>query len=208
MKAKPQTKKLWAKQDQHTGDRLRLFQTISQFITPKKVLYPGSYVDIAPSFSFDDVTYCDVDKRAKKFFEDTEGVRSIIDKHNGSPTALFEFIASDYYSLTLKEKSVDLMISLYGGFISEACAKYLKIGGLFLVNSSHGDAALTNLDSRFKLIAVVKASSGQYNISQKNIDSYMIPKKPQEITVESIKQSGRGVAYTKAPFAYLFERIE
>ena len=75
---KPKTKQLWDKQDRHPGDRWRLFRSIADAYHPKKVLYPGSYVDVAPSFVFPDVTYVDVDRRAAAFFEDMEGVQEII----------------------------------------------------------------------------------------------------------------------------------
>ena len=58
---KDRTGRLWAKQDQHNGDRLRLFTAVGGAIDASTVLYPGSYVDVAPSFVFDDVTYVDVE---------------------------------------------------------------------------------------------------------------------------------------------------
>ena len=60
----PKTAELWAKQDQHQGDRWRLFSAVAESLDASTVLYPGSYVDLAPSFVFDSVTYLDVDKRA------------------------------------------------------------------------------------------------------------------------------------------------
>lgn len=50
---KPKTAELWAKQDQHQGDRWRLFSAVGGSVDATTVLYPGSYVDIAPSFVFD-----------------------------------------------------------------------------------------------------------------------------------------------------------
>ena len=46
----PLTRKLWAKQDQHHGDRRRLFTTVARTVDAQSVLYAGSFVDIAPSF--------------------------------------------------------------------------------------------------------------------------------------------------------------
>ena len=69
MKAK--TAELWAKQDQHQGDRSRLFSAVGKAIDAETVFYPGSYVDIAPSFVFGSVTYLDADKRTPGFFADT-----------------------------------------------------------------------------------------------------------------------------------------
>ena len=78
---KDMTRQLWAKQDQHPGDRLRLFSAVKAAFSVSTVLYPGSYVDIAPSFVFDEVTYVDMDARAARFFADTTGVDEIIAQH-------------------------------------------------------------------------------------------------------------------------------
>lgn len=204
---KEKTKALWDKQDQHKGDRWRLFQAVSAAVSAAKVLYAGSFVDIAPSFVYDDVTYADMDKRAAAFFADTEGVKQIIGDHGGNMSGGVAFKHGDYRSLDLEAQSFDLLISLYAGFISEACGQLLRIGGVLLVNSSHGDAALAALDPRFKLISVVTSTNGRYRVTDRDLDSFMVPKKPQSITVESIKASRRGVAYTKSPFAYLFRRV-
>ena len=204
---KDKTKALWEKQDQHKGDRWRLFQAVSAALPVRRVLYAGSYVDVAPSFVYDDVTYVDMDKRAAAFFADTEGVRQIIGDHGGNVGGRFVFAHGDYRSLDFEPNSFDLLISLYAGFISEPCGRFLRIGGHLLVNSSHGDAALAALDPRFKLNAVVTAANGRYRVTDQNLDSYMVPKKQQTITRESLMKSGRGIAYTKSPFAYVFERL-
>lgn len=201
------TQALWEKQDQHKGDRWRLFQAIGAVLPASKVLYAGSYVDIAPSFVFKDVTYADMDKRAAQFFADIHGVREIIAAHGGSADTKFEFIHGDVYKAELEDQSFDLLISLYAGFISEACGNLLRIGGTLLVNSSHGDAALAALDPRLELTGVVVSLKKGYNVSRNDLEDYMVPKKPQTITREMVKNSGRGIAYTKSPFAYLFERV-
>lgn len=204
---KNKTKALWEKQDQHKGYRWRLFQAISAAVPASRVLYPGSYVDIAPSFVYDDVTYADMDKRAAAFFADTDGVKQIIGDHNGNVNGRVAFEHGDYRALELEAESFDLLISLYAGFISEACGHLLRVGGKLLVNSSHGDAALAALDLRFELDAVVISTRGYYRVTNRDLESYMVPKKAQMITVDSIKASGRGIAYTKSPFAYLFRRV-
>lgn len=201
------TQKLWEKQDQHKGDRLRLFQAIQAAVPAQRVLYAGSYVDVAPSFVYADVTYADMDKRAAAFFADRDGVQQIIAEHNGPENAQFAFQHGDYRRLDLEPESFDLLISLYAGLISEACGHFLRVGGKLLANASHGDAAFAALDPRFELIGVVTSSDGTYRVSDSNLESYMVPKKPQTITADSIKAAGRGVAYTKSPFAYLFERV-
>ncbi len=70
----PRRRSCGAKQDQHHGDRWRLFAAVAKAIDVEVVFYPGSYVDIAPSFVFPSVTYLDTDRRTPGFFADTEGV--------------------------------------------------------------------------------------------------------------------------------------
>ncbi len=204
------TQKLWDKQDQHAGDRWRLFQTVATAFTPSKVLYPGSYVDIAPSFVFPSVTYVDVDKRARQFFDDAGGVGEIIRSHEGSPAEPdFSFIHADYSdALHLAAESFDLLVSLYGGFISDECTQYLKLGGTLLVNSSHGDAAMASIDPRYELSAVVVSRDGNYQIDSSRLDRFLVPKKPTEITHDLLRESGRGIAYTNPRFAYTFTRVK
>ena len=199
---------MWAKQDQHTGDRLRLFTAVGAAFPVSSVLYPGSYVDVAPSFVFDDVTYLDADRRAARFFGDQPGVDQIIAQHRqpGSPTK-WRFIHADYTSdLPLSDGHFDLLVSLYAGFVSEHCTRQLRPGGYLLVNPSHGDAAMASIDTRYRLVAVVKARSGRYLVSSDQLDAYLTPKRPTTITADSLHASGRGIAYTKPAFAYLFQQ--
>jgi len=200
------TQQLWDKQDQHKGDRYRLFSAVFSAVPARKVLYPGCYVDIAPSFLYLDVTYADMDKRAKAFFDDEHSMDRIISAHGAKPrNRIVRFIHADYNVLELPEQSFDLLLSLYGGFICEPCTRFLKIGGHFLVNPSHGDAAIASIDNRYELEAVVLSKSG-YQIRTSGLDQYLIPKRPKELNAEVIHHLGRGIGYTKSAFAYLFKR--
>lgn len=204
-----------AEYDVHADDRVRLFDPIREVVPERaRVLYVGSYVDIAPSVWFDDVTYLDVDKRAARFFAESDGVSALVaakrSVHNPQAEggASIEFHHLDYTSqLPLKDESFDLLISLYAGFISEHCTQHLKVGGTLLVNPSHGDAAMASIDPRYELTGVVIARSGSYAVRTDERDTYLHPKKEQEITVESLHAQGRGIAYTRSCFAYLFTRI-
>ncbi len=205
---KPKTAELWQLQNRSEGDRKRLFDAVASVVAANEVFYPGCFVDIAPSFVFPSVTYLDMDKRAKLFFADTDGVAEIVADNGGPAEPDITFIHGDYAQRQGGfDERFDLMVSLYAGFISEHCTGYLKVGGTLLVNSSHGDAAMASIDPRYALSGVVASSGGDYRIRTNDLDSYMVPKKPQEITVESLHASGRGVGYTKAAFAYLFTRV-
>lgn len=205
---KPKTAELWAKQDQHQGDRWRLFSAVADAIDADTVFYPGCYVDLAPSFVFRSVTYLETDKRAPGFFADTDGVLELIAQHNGPAEPDITFIHGDYTdTVDLPDEHFDLLVSLYAGFISEHCTPHLKIGGTLLVNPSHGDAAMASVDPRYVLVGVIKSGAGIYRVDTRDLDTYLIPKKPQTITAESLHQTNRGVGYTKSPFAYLFTRV-
>lgn len=201
------TRRLWEEQNRHPDDRLRLFRAVADFIGDPVALYPGSFVDVAPSFVFDSVTYVDSDRRASRFFADETGVDQII---HGSRSKLgdprWRFINADFRTeLEIEEQSVGLLVSLYAGFVSEYCTRYLRPGGWLLVNSSHGDAAMASIDPRYELLAVVNARSGRYSVADSDLGSYLIPKRPTDVTAELLHETGRGIAYTRAPFAYLFE---
>jgi hypothetical protein len=151
------TRRLWNGQNRHEGYRQRLFTAVAAAIPVNRVLYPGSFVDIAPSFMFDDVTYVDIDRRAARFFEDAETVDAIIAEHR-SDEAHWSFDAADYRDdLGLGDDSFDLLVSLYAGPVSDACG-------------------------------------------------HLIPKRPAHPSREEILSHGRGIAYTRSPFAYLFQR--
>ncbi len=201
------TQDLWAKQDQHAGDRHRLFSAVSASAPAASVLYPGSFVDIAPSFCWPSVTYVDNDRRAARFFADIEGVAEILADHGVANDAdSVTFVAGDY-TAELELGMFDLLISLYAGFVSESCTQHLRVGGTLLVNSSHGDAAMASIDDRYQLSGVVERHRAGYVVSANDLDRYLVPKVALEVTVEHLHRTGRGVAYTRTPFAYLFRRV-
>lgn len=203
------TRRLWDRQDRSVGDRTGLFAAVAAAVDVDTVLYPGSYVDLAPSFIWPSVTYVDVDRRAHQFFADEEEVSELLSEH-GVNTGLHavRFIAADYTDdLGIAEESFDLLISPYAGFISEHCTRHLRPGGYLLVNPSHGDAARASIDARYRLCGVVVSGSGGYSVRTDELDTYLVPKRDVDVTVELIHQTGRGVAYTRSPFAYLFQRV-
>ena len=204
----PKTAELWAKQNEHDGDRWRLFAAVGETIDASTVLYPGSYVDIAPSFVFDSVTYVDIDKRAPRFFADTDGIREIVAAHNGPADPEITFVHADYTNeLDLPQEHFDLLVSLYAGFVSEHCTHHLRIGGTLLVNPSHGDAAMASIDPRYELAGTITSRDGDYKVNTSDLGTYLIPRKQQRISIELLHETGRGIGYTKSPFAYLFTRL-
>ncbi len=195
----------------HPDDRSQLFEALSVAADADRVLYPGSYIDIAPSFHFDDVTYVDTDRRAERFFAQHDLVRDVVATRRGARGRMRSFRLAfhhlDYTAdLPVPDESVDLLISLYAGFISEHCGRYLRPGGHLLVNSSHGDAAMASIDPRFNLVAVVERRNSHYRLAAERLDEYLIPKRGTPPTHDELHQLGRGIACTRSAAAYVFER--
>ncbi|WP_135611636.1 hypothetical protein [Methanococcoides sp. AM1] len=190
-------------------ERADLFESLKTRFNINSALYPGSFVHITPSFFFPEVVYVDSDPRAKKFFEQKSSVADQISKKKAYDTnAVFHFIPSDYSrELDLNEKSFDLLISQYAGFVSQECKKYLKIGGLLLANNSHGDAGVAFIDDDYEFIAAIYVKSGRHHITDRNLGSYFVPKKQIKITKEYLEELGKGIGYTKTANSYIFRRI-
>lgn len=179
---------LWAKQNRHRGDRARLFAAVADYTGARTVLYPGSYVDVAPSSAIAPATYVDSDARAARFFEDAAGVAEIVGKSD------IAFIHADYKSPLDLPDTFDLLVSLYAGPISAHCTRHLRLGGTFLVNSSHGDAALAALDERYELRAAVAARNGSYKVDDDALETYLVPKRARdaEVTAAELEKAQRG----------------
>lgn len=202
------TRRLWETQRSAVGDRRRLFRAVADHAAIRQVLYPGSYVDLTPSVCWESVTYVDTDRRAARFFADVDGVVELVREEGATcPAPVFRFLHADYTSrLDLDPASFDLLVSLYAGPVSLHCGDAIRPGGLLLANASHGDVALASIDPRFRLVGVVQGQAGQFRLHTDDLDSYLEPKRDVELTVDGILRSGRGVAYTRSAFAYLFER--
>jgi hypothetical protein len=67
---------------------------------------------------------------------------------------------------------------------------------------------MASIDPRYELRGVVETRAGDYRVRHESLDAYLIPKQPADISREALHEAGRGIAYTRSPFAYLFERIK
>ena len=189
-------------------ERIGLFTAIRGKYGCRSVLYPGSFIHIAPSFIFPEVTYIDNDSQAKRFFKSNEGIKDIIASKKQYPeNSSFTFFGQSYIKpIAIPVESIDLLISQYAGFISLHCKRYLKNNGILLVNGSHGDAAMARLDNDYKFIAVVNKQGERYKIIDRDLDSYFIPKKPIKITRSYLEKIKRGISYTKSATSYIFKK--
>ena len=196
----------WPQYQSSIGDRSQLFASITRRWSVARALYPGSYVDLSPSTAIAAVTYVDVDRRAAAYFADPEVPAQ--DLGSAGQATDIAFLHADYTDgLPLPEAHYDLLISLYAGLVSEHCARYLRPGGLLLANASHGDASLAALEDRWRLVAAVQQRNNRYRLDEADLDSYLVPKKPSSADPSAIRSAGRGIAYTRQAFAYVFRLV-
>ena len=189
-------------------ERLGLFQQLNDEYSIKKALYPGSYAHITPIFVFPEVIFNDVYTKLQKFFDSDEIFKYINSRKLYSGEPYYSYICEDYNKkLDIEENYFDLLISQYAGFISRACRLYLKVGGILVVNNSHGDASMASISNDYKFIAVINKRGKTFSLSTRNLEKYFIPKKNIEITEEFLEKHMRGVGYTKTATDYIFKRI-
>jgi hypothetical protein len=137
---------------------LSFFYLISKNYQISEVLYPGSYVHITPSFVFSEVVYVDSYKKSKVTFDDENLLKfvNLLKFYDKIPHIRFHL--SDYRADLGEDPSTfDLIISLSSGFISIACDKYLKKGGLFLVDNEHNDASRAYISRKYGFLGALEA---------------------------------------------------
>jgi len=189
-------------------ERRELFKILKDTFNIKNGLYPGSFVHITPSFFISQMAYVDTDKRCNNFFSDRLTLDYIIRKKTYNESPEIRFHSTDFTnSIKEKAESFDLLISLYSGFISKYCKKYLKKSGVLIVNNSHGDASLAYLDKSFKMIGVTKRRGNYFKISDKDLNTYFKTKTGKPIDVEKIEKTMRGPGFTKIAYAYIFIKV-
>lgn len=197
----------WGSYRDSIGDRSSLFAAIADTWDVDDALYPGCYLDLSPSTAIRTVTYVDTDKRAARYFSDAERIAADLADAGADGAHTIRFLHSDYTDrLPLEESSFSLLISLYAGLVWDGCGRYLRRGGLLLANASHGDASIAALDPALDLVGAVLHRDGRYRLDTANLDRYLIAKKPADNDPDLIRAKGRGVAYTRPAFAYLFRR--
>lgn len=185
-------------------NRRPLYRQVINTFNIESILYPGSHIDIEPSFLCPKVTYVDNFKGAIKFFKHLEIIKAYVEKHKEFSGAFdISFIGEDYHN-ALDTESVDLIISQYGGFVGQATKKYLKTNGYLLCNDSHGDATLAMQDKDYKLIAVMTEN---YQIKRRGLDQYFKLKGNKAIDLNQVKSKMKGPKYTVNAENYIFKKL-
>ena len=189
-------------------ERLGLFILMAERFGCASALYPGSFAHVTPAFVFPLTCFVDMDREAARFFA-MPGLRELVARRKVYPEEpRIRFHACDYEEgLAEAEESFDLLISLHAGFVSRHCKRYVKVGGVLLVNNSHGDASMARLDPDYALAGAVSRRGERFSLAQADLDSYFVPKRDRPITREYLEQTRRGVAFTRRAYAYAFRRV-
>ena len=188
-------------------ERLDLFRELARRYGVRSVLYPGSFVHVTPSFVFPVAVYADTDKRVQRFFRNPDLLPFIASRREYETDPTIQFRAADYQELDEPVASFDLLVSQYAGFVSPSCKRFLRAGGILLVNDSHGDASMARLDPELELTGAVMLRSGRCQIVESSLGQYFVPKKPAALTRAWLESKMRGVAYKKTASAYLFTKV-
>ena len=190
-------------------ERLNLFRQLQQRYGGTRVLYPGSFVHITPSFVYPEVVYVDNDPEARQFFADPNNYAFVAKRKHFTAPASIHFHGVDYQTgIDEPDQSFDLLISLFSGFASLHCKRYLKVGGILLVNDSHGDATMANIDGGFELIAIGNQTDGRYTLTDMYLDTYFVAKAETTITRDWLMKHLRGFKYRRMADVYIFRRVQ
>jgi hypothetical protein len=185
-------------------ERLSLFKNIKQKFECTKVLYPGSFVHVTPSFYFPEVVYLDLDKRCKRFFSDNDTIKfvSSIKEYKEKPIIRFYEISFEN-DIVEENEYFDLVISQYSGFISKYCTKYLKRNGILLANDSHGDATLAFTSGNYDLIGIVNENM---EIEENDLELYFRYSRKKEIDLVKVLKTMKGPKYKNMCNSYIFRK--
>ncbi len=188
-------------------ERLDMFRKVAKNYGGTSALYPGSFVHITPSIVYPTTVYVDNDSQAKQFFANPANFEPITKRKHYLEDSTIRFHAADFQmGIDEPDASFDLLISFFSGFVSLHCKRYLKKGGLLIVNDSHGDASMASLDSDFQLVAVINQTDGRFTISETYLDTYFVTKADTLFTQEWLHKHLRGFKFRRVADSYLFRR--
>lgn len=186
------------------GDRVELYRTVARRFNVDTALYPGSHIDIMPSFVIPEVTYIDSYKGTINFFRDIEPIKKYVESQKSyEKETNITFFEGDY-KLHYPIESVDLIISQYAGFVGQETKKYLKKGGILLCNDSHGDATLAFCDHDYEFIGVVNSKN---IVVMENLEIYFQFIRRRPIDSEKVRTTMKGLKYKINAENYLFRKI-
>lgn len=183
------------------GSRQAMYEVVIDAYDIKSILYPGSHVDITPSFLVGKVTYVDSFKGTQSFFKNFDQIKSFIASNKVYEEDVDLVYYHQDYQKPLAIEPVDMIISQYAGFVGQATKAYLKKGGILLCNDSHGDATLAYLDNDYRFIGVVD-DKDQLMIN--GLDKYFTFARSRPIDKEKVLKTMKGPKYKVQPKSYVF----
>lgn len=185
------------------GDRTNLYKNVVDAFQIKSALYPGSHIDIMPSFVIPVVTYIDNFKGTIQFFKEMDAIYNFIEENKEyKEDFILKFIGEDY-SGNFEIEKVDLLISQYAGFVGQQTKSYLKAGGILLCNDSHGDATLANCDDDYEFIGIVNSKN---DTETQNLTSYFQFARKRPIDAQKVRETMKGPNYKEKAENYLFRK--
>ena len=194
-------------------DLLSVFLRIQEGFDCKRVLYPGSYLHVTPSLVFPEVCYVDSLKDICKALANRALLEYIKSHKNYSEDSRIRCYQEDYYGFDSEpEVSFDLLISLNAGFISQACKRLLRSGGLLLVNDGHHDASRAYVDPNYQFLGAFEGEKLHLETSEQKLSAYFKTTKFEPLTLEMVEvKVGRSASKTRFKLAveaeaYLFQR--
>ena len=191
-----------------SAERLGLFTLMAERFACRSALYPGSFDHVTPAFVYPLTCFVDMDRDAARFFA-MPGVSELVARRKVyTEASRIRFHQADYeQGVAETEESFDLLISLNAGFVSQHCKRYLRVGGMLLVNNLHGDASMARLDPDYALVGAINRSGERFSLAETDLSSYFVPKRERAITREYLERTRRGVAFTRRAYAYVFRRV-
>ena len=189
-------------------ERADLFKLVQQEYHCAEALYPGSFIHITPSFYFPHVVYVDKHPAAAKFFGDTGSVLRFINRNKAYKRSPYvRFLELDYSAaLPLGESWFDLLISLFAGGIPGACLRYLKPGGLLLINDFQGVLLEATNEPALELAAAVRYRRKKYELVRESPRDLLHGAKKLDNS-PYLKQTSRGMVYVEKEIYFLFKKL-
>ena len=169
-------------------DLLTVFQQVRDKFGDARVLYPGSYLHITPSLVFPLVCYVD----SLKGIEEALAAPSLLEyvnRHKGyQEEAIIRRYQQDYESFNAEpEESFDLLISLNAGLISQTCKRFLRPGGLLLVNDGHYDARRAHTDPDYQFLGGFEGENLLLETSEDKLPAYFKTARGNPLTLEMVE---------------------
>ena len=169
-------------------DLLTVFRQVRDEFGGGRVLYPGSYLHVTPSMVFPLVCYAD----SLRGIEEALAAPCLLDYVNShreyQEEAIIRRYQQDYESFNAEpEESFDLLISLNAGLISQACKRFLRPGGLLLVNDGHYDARRAHTDRDYQLLGGFEGENLLLETSEDKLTAYFKTAKGIPLTLEMVE---------------------